>query len=178
MIDDLTHRWQLRSIREFSRFGEEFVKRTSVIPVLIIGALVLATSNAGAISMRAAGKQYLSDVASADVALKTFDSEIHAWTNSTADAEGERQAASVLTVLEKAQENLLSQPWPRSVKGGVQFICKEDISSLEEDLREIDDNSSLGNGAFQLTFSADSRTLSLDAFYLRRQLGLPSSRTL
>ncbi|MGC2485638.1 MAG: hypothetical protein WA359_05300 [Acidimicrobiales bacterium] len=154
------------------------MKRTPVVAVLAIAALLLASSTAGAISIRAAGKQYLRDVASADAALKAFDSEIHAWTNSTADAEGERQAASVLKALIRARESLLSQSWPHSVNGDVKFICEEDISSLEEDLREIDGNSMLGNGAFQLTFSADSRTLDLDAFYLRRELGLPSSRSL
>jgi hypothetical protein len=154
------------------------VKRTRVGPALVIAAMLVASSSAGAISARAAGKQYLQDVASADAALKTFDSDIHTWTNSTADSEGERQAESTLTALVKAQKRLLSQTWPQSVNSGVRFICEEDISSLEEDLREIDANSMLGNGAFKLTFSADSRTLALDAFYVRRELGLPSSGSL
>ena len=96
----------------------------------------------------------------------------------TADAEGEVQAKSVLTTLKTLQKNLLTQAWPRLVKGGVRFICQEDISSLEEDLRMIDNNSSLGNGAFQMTFRADSQTLDSDAFYIRKDLGLPSSRVL
>ncbi|MGB8178794.1 MAG: hypothetical protein WCF63_01340 [Acidimicrobiales bacterium] len=120
----------------------------------------------------------MQDVASANAALRTFDSEIRAWTNSTADAEGERQAASVLTTLETLQKNLLSQTWPHFVEGGVRFICEQDISSLEEDLRMIDNNSSLGNGAFQLTFRLDSRTLNSHAFYVRRDLGLPGSSAL
>jgi hypothetical protein len=100
------------------------------------------------------------------------------WTNSTADAQGEREAASVLATLNALQKNLLSQSWPQIVKGGVQFICEEDISSLQEDLHEINNNSSLGNGAFQLTFRADSHTLLSDAFYVRRELGLPSGGVL
>jgi hypothetical protein len=154
------------------------VKRTIVVPILVVITLLLASSTASAISTRAAGEQYLKDVASADTALKTFDSEIKAWTNSTADTEGERQAASVLSVLVQLRKNLLSQTWPSSVKGDVRFIGEEDISSLEEDLRWIDSNSSLGNGAFQLTFRADSKTMDTDAFYVRRYLGLPSSGAL
>jgi hypothetical protein len=154
------------------------VKRNSVLPLLVIATLLLASSTAGAISTKAAGQQYLKDVASADAALKTFNSQIKAWTNATADTEGERQAASVLTALVKLRKNLLSQTWPQFVEGDVRFIGEEDISSLEEDLRWINSNSSLGNGAFQLTFRADSKTLDSDAFYVRRDLGLPSSGAL
>jgi hypothetical protein len=152
------------------------VKR--IFPALIIATLLLSSTSASAIGIKAAGEQYLKDVATANTALKTFNSEIDAWTNSTADAEGEQQAASVLTALKTLQKNLLSQTWPRFVTGGVRFICEEDISSLEEDLRMIDSNSSLGNGAFQLTFRADSKTMDTDAFYIRRDLGLPISRAL
>ena len=151
------------------------MKRRIVAASLSVSALLLTSSAAGAISVKAAGKQYVADVASANEALKAFDSEINAWSNSTADAEGERQAASVLAALRTTQKNLLSQTWPRFVRGGVRFICEEDISSLEEDLQEIDGNSSLGNGAFQLTFRADSRTLDSDSFYIRKDLGLPST---
>jgi DNA-binding protein len=154
------------------------VKRKNVVPVLVIATLFLTSSTAGAISIKAAGKQYMKDVASANAALKTFDSEIKAWTNATADAEGEQQAASVLTALGTLRKNLLSQTWPQFVKGGVRFICEEDISSLVEDLHMIGGNSSLGNGAFQLTFRADSKITASDAFYVRRDLGLSSSRAL
>jgi hypothetical protein len=154
------------------------VKRRIVVTSLSVSVLLLTSSVAGAISIKAAGKQYAADVASANAALKTFDSEIGTWSNSTADAEGERQAASVLAALRTTQKNLLSQTWPRFVKSGVRFICEEDISSLVEDLQEIDANSSLGNGAFQLTFLADSRTLDSDSFYIRKDLGLPSSGAL
>jgi hypothetical protein len=153
------------------------VKRKNVVPVLVIATLLLASSTAGAISVKSAAKQYLEDIASANAALRTFDSEINAWTNSTADAEGEQQAASVLTPLVTLRKNLLSQTWPQSVKGGVRYIS-EDISSLEEDLRMIDANSSLGNGTFQFTFSADSKTIDSDAFYVRQDLDLPSSKAL
>jgi len=149
-----------------------------VVPLVVVATLLLTSPTAGAISTKAAGRQYVEDVASANAALRTFDSEIRAWTNSTADAEGERQAASVLTTLETLQKNLLSQSWPHFVEGGVRFICEQDISSLEEDLRMIDNNSSLGNGAFQLTFRLDSRTLNSHAFYVRRDLGLPGSSAL
>lgn len=154
------------------------MKRRHVLPFVVIATLLLSSATAGAISTRAAGKQYAKDVASANAALKTFDAQMGAWTNSTADAQGEREAAAVLETLNALQKNLLSQSWPQFVKGGVQFICEEDISSLQEDLREIDNNSSLGNGAFQLTFRADSHTLLSDAFYVRRELGLPSSGAL
>ncbi|HTB09504.1 MAG TPA: hypothetical protein VK704_06805 [Acidimicrobiales bacterium] len=154
------------------------MKRTLVGAVLVVATLLVASSAAGAIGMRAAGKQYLKDVTSVDAALKTFDSQIHAWTNSTKDVQGEREAKSLLSALVNVRFRLLNQAWPQSVKGGVVFICTQDISSLEEDLREIDSNSMLGNGAFQLTFSADSRTLALDAFYVRKDLGLPNSRSL
>jgi hypothetical protein len=138
------------------------VKRAIAAAVVVFATLLVAPT-AGAIGVKAAGRQYVKDVA---------------WTNSTADAEGERQAESVLTTLNALQKNLLNQTWPRVVKGGVRFICEEDISSLQEDLREIDNNSSLGNGAFQLTFREDSQTLDSDAFYIRRELGLPESRAL
>jgi hypothetical protein len=154
------------------------VKRSIAVTGLTIATLVLSSSVVGAINMKAAGEQYVKDVASANVALKTFNAEIDAWSNSTADAEGERQAASVLAALQATQKNLLSQSWPRYVRSGVRFICEEDISSLEEDLREIDSNSSLGNGAFQLTFREDSKTLDSHAFYLRKDLGLPGSGAL
>jgi hypothetical protein len=154
------------------------VKRTFVVPVLVIASLVLTSSTSDAMSVKAAGRQYTTDVASANAALKTFDSQIHAWTNSTADVEGEQQAAPVLNALRALQKNLLIQNWPQYVEGGVRFICDEDISSLEEDLREIDNNSSLGNGAFQFTFLADSKTMNSHAFYVRRDLGLPSSKAL
>jgi hypothetical protein len=153
------------------------VKRRSVVPVLIIATLLLASTTAGAISVKAAGEQYLKDVASANAALKTFYSEETAWTNSTADTEGERQAASALTPLVTLRKNLLSQRWPQFVKGGVRYIS-EDISSLEEDLRMVDSNSTLGNGTFQFTFSVDTKTIDSDALFVRRDLGLPSSRAL
>jgi hypothetical protein len=154
------------------------VMRVRIVPGLVVATILLASSTAGAISVKAAGQQYVKDVASANAALRTFDSEITAWTNSTADAKGEQQAAPVLSSLKALQLNLLSQTWPPFVKGGVQFICDEDIASLEEDLRMIDNNSSLGNGAFQLTFRADTKTLDYDALYVRRDLGLPSSGSL
>jgi hypothetical protein len=154
------------------------VKQRIVVAVVVSATFLLTGSSAGAIGVKAAGRQYVKDVASANAALKTFNSQIKAWTNSTADAEGERQAESVLTTLDTLQRNLLNQTWPRSVQGGVEFICEEDISSLQEDLREIDNNSSLGNGAFQLTFREDSQTLDSDAFYIRRDLGLPTGGAL
>jgi hypothetical protein len=150
------------------------VKRAIVVPLLMIATLLLTPSTSDAMSLKAASRQYLLDVAPANAALKSFDAEIIAWTNSTPDVEGEKQAAPVFTALRTLQRNLLSQAWPRFVKGGVRFICEEDISSLEEDLSMIDSNSSLGNGAFQFTFSADSKTIDSDAFYVRRDLGLPS----
>lgn len=152
--------------------------KRAIAAAVVVFATLLVAPTAGAIGVKAAGRQYVKDVASANAALKTFDSQIKTWTNSTADTEGERQAESVLTTLNALQKNLLNQTWPRVVKGGVRFICEEDISSLQEDLREIDNNSSLGNGAFQLTFREDSQTLDSDAFYIRRELGLPKSRAL
>jgi hypothetical protein len=154
------------------------VKRTIVVPVLVIATLLLTSSTSGAMSLKAAGKQYLTDVAPADAALKSFESEMRAWSNSTSDAEGEQQAAPVFAALRTLQRSLLSQTWPRFVKGGVRFICDEDIASREEDLSMIDGNSSLGNGAFQFTFSADSKTIDSDAFYVRKDLGLSSGRAL
>ncbi|MGC1237788.1 MAG: hypothetical protein WA860_03250 [Acidimicrobiales bacterium] len=154
------------------------MKRTIVVPLLVIATLLLTSSMSSAMGLKSAGKQYLTDVAPANAALKSFESEIHAWTNSTPDAEGEHQAAPVFTALRTLQRNLLSQTWPRFVKGGVRFICDEDITSLEEDLSMIDSNSSLGNGAFQFTFSADSKTIDSHALYVRRDLGLPGGRAL
>jgi hypothetical protein len=154
------------------------VKGRIVAAVVVSGTFLLTAPTAGAIGVKAAGRQYVKDVASANAALKTFNSQIKAWTNSTADAEGERQAESVLATLNTLQRDLLSQSWPRFVKGGVLFIGEEDISSLQEDLREIDNNSSLGNGAFQLTFREDSQTLDSDAYFLRRDLGLPTNGAL
>jgi hypothetical protein len=153
------------------------VKRVIVVPVLVIAALILTSSASGAISNKAAGKQYLKDVASANAALETFGSEINAWTNSTSDAEGQRQAASALTALVTLRENLLSQTWPRSVEGGVRYIGEEDISLLEENLRMIG-YTALGNGTFQFAFGAISKAMDSDAFYVRKDLGLPSSRAL
>ncbi|MGA2968505.1 MAG: hypothetical protein ABSE75_01720 [Acidimicrobiales bacterium] len=154
------------------------MKRISVVPVLFIATLFLTSSTAGAISTKAAAKQYMRDVATVNVALKTFDSEINAWNNSTVDIEGEQQAASVLDALGKLRENFLNQTWPQFVKSDVRFICAEDISSLDEDLNQIDNNSSLGNGAFQFTFHEDSKVTHLHASNVRRVLGLPSSRAL
>jgi hypothetical protein len=154
------------------------VKARIVAVVVVSGAFLLTAPTAGAIGVKAAGRQYVQDVASANAALKTFNSQIKAWTNSTADAEGERQAESVLVTLNALQRDLLNQSWPRFVTGSVRFIGEEDISSLQEDLREIDNNSSLGNGAFQLTFREDSQTLDSDSFYIRRDLGLPTSGAL
>jgi hypothetical protein len=154
------------------------VKRWTVAPLLAIAALLLTSSTASAIGTKEAAQQYLEDVASTNTALHTFDTQIQAWTNSTADIQGEREAALTLAVLRTLRKNLLSQTWPQFVKGDVQFIGAEDISSLEEDLRMIDSNSSLGNGAFQFTFAEDSRTLDYDAFYVRKDLGLPRGRAL
>lgn len=151
------------------------MKRRGIVSGLTMTALLLTPTATGAISIRAAGKQYAKDVASANLALKAFDSEINSWTNATVDSQGEHQAAPVLIALRTLQRNLLSQTWPQSVRGSVRFICHEDISSLEEDLRMIDGNSSLGNGAFQITFRADTRTINLHAFYVRVDLGLPRS---
>jgi hypothetical protein len=153
------------------------VKRAIVVPVLIIAALILTSSASGAISNKAAGKQYLKDVASANAALETFGSEINAWTDSTSDAEGQRQAASALTALVTLRENFLSQTWPRSVEGGVRYIGEEDISLLEENLRMIG-YTALGNGTFQFAFGVISKTMDSDASYVRKDLGLPSSRAL
>jgi len=154
------------------------VKRMNVVLMLVIAPLFLTSSTAGAISTNAAAKQYMKDVASVNTALKTFDSQIHAWNNSTADARGEHQAASVLTALGTLRKDFLSQTWPQFVKGDVRFMCKEDISSLDEDLHQIDNNSSLGNGAFQYVFHLDSKVTYLHASNVRRVLGLPSSRAL
>ena len=154
------------------------MKRTIVVPLLVIATLLLTSLTSGAMSVKAAGKQYLSDVAPANAALRSFESEIHAWTNSTPDAEGEQQAAPVFTALRTLRRNFLSQTWPRFVQGGVRFMCDEDIASLEEDLSMIDANSSLGNGAFQFTFSADSKTIDSHAFYVRRDLDLPGGSDL
>jgi hypothetical protein len=154
------------------------VKRISVVPALVVATLFLTSSTAGAISVKAAAEQYAKDVASANAALETFDSEISAWTNATPDAEGEQQATSVLTVLVTLRKSLQRQTWPSFVKGDIRFICAEDISSLQEDLHEIDANSSLGNGAFQFTFRADSRVTNTGASNIRRKLGLPGSKAL
>jgi hypothetical protein len=154
------------------------VKRATSVPVVLVATALLMSSSAGAISTRSAGQQYLEDVASANTALRTFDSQIHSWTNFTADVQGEHEAASVLAVLQALQRNLLTQPWPQSIKGDVRFIGGQDIPSLEEDLRMISNNSSLGNGAFQLTFDADSQTIDAHAYYVRKDLGLPRSGAL
>lgn len=154
------------------------MKRKIVVSAMFIATLFLTSSTAGAISNKAAGKQYMRDVATANAALKTFDSEINAWNNSTVDIEGEQQAASVLDALGTLRKNFLSQTWPQFVKGDVRFICAEDISSLDEDLNQIDNNSSLGNGAFQFTFHEDSKVTHLHASNVRRVLGLPIGRAL
>jgi hypothetical protein len=154
------------------------VKRKSVVPVLVITTLFLTSSTAGAISTNAAAKQYMKDVASVNAALKTFDSQINDWNDSTANAEGEQQAASVLTALGALRKNLLSQTWPQFVKGDLRFMVKEDITSLDEDLHQIDNNASLGNGAFQYVFHLDSKVTYLHASNVRRVLGLPSSGAL
>jgi hypothetical protein len=151
------------------------VKRVIVVPVLVIATLILTSSTSGAISNKAAGN--LKDVASANAALKTFGSEINAWTNSTSDSEGQRQAASALAALVMLRQNFLSQTWPRSVEGRVRYIGEEDISLLEENLRMIG-YTALGNGTFQFAFGAISKTLDSDAFYVRKDLGLPRSRAL
>jgi hypothetical protein len=153
------------------------VKRAVVAPLTIIVALLLA-SPSGAISIKAAGRQYLEDVAPANAALHSFNTAIDAWTDATPDAVGERQAASTLAALRLLQRRLLSQRWPQSVVGGVQFIVREDISSLEEDMTSVTGNSSLGNGALRSTFQADTHTIDAHAFYLRQDLGLPSGRNL
>ncbi len=152
--------------------------RRVLVPVLIVATLFAPSSIAGAITTRAASAQYVNDVAPANAALTSFTTEVNAWTNATPDAEGEREAASVLTALGTLQKKMLSQTWPPMVEGGVVFIVREDISSLDEDLDSISDNSSLGNGAFKLTWDADSKTVAWHAFYVRRDLGLPSSRVL
>jgi hypothetical protein len=153
------------------------VKRIAIFPVLVVATLLLASSGSATTSIKTASLQYLKDVAPADVALSSFDLEERAWNNATPDVEGEQQAAPVFRALGTLQRQLRSQAWPPSVKVGVQYI-REDIASLLEDLSEIDDNSSLGNGTFQITFCADSRTLDSDAFYLRQALGLPNSPNL
>jgi hypothetical protein len=154
------------------------MKRASVVLVLACATLSVVSSTSGAISLKAAGRQYLKDVAPANAALESFKAEISAWTNATPNALGERQAAAVLSALDTLQKNLLSQRWPHSIEGGVQFIVREDIASLEEDMNSVTANSSLGNGALQSTFRADTQTIDSDAFYVRRDLGLPSSGAL
>jgi len=153
------------------------VKRIVVVLALVLPTLLLSSASSATTSMKAASAQYLKDVAAADVALTSFDLQERAWTDATPDVEGEQQAAPVFTALGTLQRKLRSQTWPLSVRNGVHYV-REDIASLEEDLSEIDANSSLGNGTFQITFSADSRTLESDAFYLRQALGLPSSGNL
>lgn len=153
------------------------MKRSIVVSVLVVATLLLSSSTSSAISIKTAGKQYLRDVAPANAALKSFDSETNAWTNATPYAEGVQRAALVLTAIGKLRKNLLSQNWPPFVKGGVQYL-REDISALEADLSSIGSNTSLGNGTFQYTFSVDSKTMDSDAFYVRKDLGLPSSGAL
>jgi hypothetical protein len=51
------------------------VKRTIVVPLLVIVTLLVTCSTSGAMSLKAASKQYLSDVAPANAALKSFESE-------------------------------------------------------------------------------------------------------
>jgi hypothetical protein len=154
------------------------MKRAVLISLLAVTALLLTSSASEAISVKAAGKQYLEDVAPANAVLRSFNAEIDAWTNATPNSVGERQAEAVLVALGTLRTKLLRQTWPRSIKADVLFIVREDIFSLEEDMNSVTSNSSLGNGALQSTFRADTQTIDADAFYVRRALGLPVSGAL
>jgi hypothetical protein len=142
-------------------------------PLLLSLFLISSPSIAGAsISVKAAAKQYLKDVAPTNVILGKFGKEAGGWTNSTTDAQAEKEAAPVVTALRKLQNELLNQSWPARAKRDVRDLYTE-LAPMEADLETLDGISLLDVGSWESKFATDETTLSSDVNFVRHDLGLP-----
>lgn len=154
-------------------FERGSMKSRIFIPVLTVAALFLSSSTAGAsISLKAAGKQYLKDVAPTNAALAKFNAESSKWTNSTTDAQAEKEAAPVITALRKLQDALLVQSWPSKAKGDVRTFNRA-ISPIEADLLALSTLTVLGGDNWVSKYTSNGSDLALDVNYVRHDLGLP-----
>jgi hypothetical protein len=149
------------------------MKSRIFVPLLTVAALFLTTSTAGAsISVKAAGNQYLKDVAPANIALGKFGKEASKWTSQTTDAQAEKEASPSITALRQLQNALLAQSWPTKAKGDVRTLIKI-ISPLEADLVSLGGLTVLGISSWESKFASDATNLGLDVNYVRHDLGLP-----
>jgi hypothetical protein len=146
--------------------------QSAVAIALLSLTLILVSSAAGAtITKKAAGKQYLKDVAPTNTALTTFVNEAGKWGNSTTDAQAEQDATPAIKALRKLQGELLSQSWPTKASGDVRTLYKE-ISHLEASLLALAGITILNDGGWLSSFDSDVTTLSSDSNLVRHDLGL------
>jgi hypothetical protein len=149
------------------------VKRVTCTSSLLSLTLLLVSTTAGAsITKKAAGKQYVKDVAPLNVSISKFNSELLKWTNSTTDAQGENDAKPLITSMQDFQNKLLGQSWPSAAKHDVRVLYNA-ISPLEADLENISDASALNDGTFSSKFNMDSAVVGSDSNIVRHDLGLP-----
>jgi hypothetical protein len=135
--------------------------------------MTLVSATAGAsISTKAAGNQYLKDVAPTNLALGKFFAEASKWTNSTTDAQAEKDATPAVAALHKLQNTLLTQSWPKKAKSDVRTLYSA-ISPLEADLLTLGGISMNSVESWESKFNPDVTTMTSDVNFVRHDLGLP-----
>lgn len=149
------------------------MKRVAYASAMLSVTLLLTSSTAGAsITKKAAGKQYLKDVAPLNTQITKFNAESDKWTSATTDAQGEKAATPLIAALRTLQNKLLSQSWPSGAKHDVRVLYNE-TSSLEADLLTISTISDLDSGSWASKFANDATKVGSDANIVRHDLGLP-----
>jgi len=136
-------------------------------------SLRLPSSTAGAsITIKAAAKQYLKDVAPYNAAHNKFSSEASKWTGSITYAQMGKEATPFIAASETFQQKLLSQSWPTKAKRDVRTFYNA-ISPLEADLVTLSGVSSLSIENWLSTYNTNNSTATSDANLVRHDLGLP-----
>ena len=140
--------------------------------IIVSLSFTLASSTAGAsISVKAAGKQFLKDVAPLNATFAKFEPEASKWNNSTTEKQAEKDATPAIWAMRKFQANLLTQSWPKKARPDVRTLYSG-FSPLEADLEVLAQFSTLNVGNWETKFATDFTTLSSDDNFVRHDLGL------
>ncbi len=148
------------------------MRRAVTLVFASLAILLVVSTAANAITVKAAAKQYLKDVAPVNSALTKFADQAGKWSDSTTDAQAENDATPAINALQKLQNELLSQSWPAKAKGDVRTLYKA-IPGLEANLFALSGITILNDGSWLSTFSTDSATIGSDSNIVRHDLKLP-----
>jgi hypothetical protein len=153
------------------------VRHTTRVAAVAAVAIIGVASQAGAvqpksITVKAAGKQYLELVTSADTALATFLNQAGQWTSTTTNAQAVANAAPAVAAMETFQRALTVDRWPGDAKRDVKHLVTA-TGGVKGDLNGLATVNLANESDWAATFTRDASKVSTDIRAVGQDLRLP-----